>query len=121
MAGGLSFKFDASALEKMLDSAMNVKAQAAIRAYAETTATKLESYMKSNRPWTDRTGMAKARLSGSVQKVPNGYKIVLSHGVDYGIWLEMANEKRYAIIQPTINSQSSGVLEGFENLLDKLG
>ena len=38
------------------------KAQAGLLMYAQTEASKLESYMKINRPWTDRTSMAKNTL-----------------------------------------------------------
>lgn len=121
LAGGYNFKLDAKALQKGLESLYSDKVKDAIRMYAETVATKLEAYMKSNRPWTDRTGMAKARLSAAVQEVTNGFRIALAHGVEYGLWLELANEKKYAIIQPTINSQSGEVMEGLQGLLDKLG
>lgn len=119
MAAASSFKFDAKSLLQGL-STTESKADAAIRMYAETAAVNLEAYMKSNRPWVDRTGNAKARLTASVQKLMDGYRIALAHGVTYGIWLELANEKRYAIIQPTILAKSNEVFEGYEHLLDKL-
>lgn len=119
MAAKHSFSIDMGSILQGL-SVTEDKAMVAVRMYAETAAAKLESYMKSNRPWTDRTGNAKARLSASVQEVINGYRIALAHGVEYGLWLELANEKRYAIIQPTILSQSGEVMEGFENLISKL-
>lgn len=121
MAAGSSLKFDTKSLQKTLNTIYEDKVKDAMRMYAESAAVKLESYMKSNRPWTDRTGMAKARLSAAVQELAEGLRIALAHGVDYGIWLELANEKRYAIIQPTLQSQSGEVLEGFQGLLDKLG
>lgn len=119
MAEKSDLKFDLGSILQAL-SATEDKADAAMHMYAETAAAKLESYMKRNRPWTDRTGNAKARLNASTKKVSNGYQIALAHGVDYGIWLELANEKRYAIIQSTILSQSGEIMEGFQNLLDKL-
>lgn len=121
MAGGFEFKFDAKKLEDIVDKAFEGKVTAAMRVYAESAAVMLESYMKENRPWTDRTGAAKARLSAAVQDVPDGLRIALSHGVDYGIWLELANEKRFAIIQPTIKLKGNEVMEGFDKLLDKSG
>ena len=120
MADTFKFKFDASKMAENLDNVLGTKAKAAMRMYAESAAQNLEAHMKDNRPWTDRTGMAKARLNGSVQEVSEGLRIALAQGVDYGIWLELANEKKYAIIQPTIQSKSGEVIEGFEGLLDKL-
>lgn len=114
-----SFTFDIKKLEKGLDSFQD-KANAAMRMYAESAAVMLETYMKSHRMWTDRTGMAKARLSAKVQEVPEGFRIALAHGVSYGIWLELANEKKYAIIQPTILAKSDEVMSGFTNLINNL-
>lgn len=92
----------------------------AIRMYAETQAKNLEGYAKEHRPWTDRTGDARKRLTGYVSEIPNGYRINLAHGVDYGVWLELAMEKRFAILEPTVRLQGGEVLRGLSNLLDKL-
>lgn len=110
---------DTSGLEKGLEAFMS-KSEASIRMYAETAALKLQNHMRDEAPWTDRTGDARKRLTGLVQKVAGGYKIVLSHGVDYGIWLELAHEKRFAIIQPTILAKSNEVIRGLDRLLERL-
>lgn len=120
MAGALDFQFNGQALLDGLDDVLGVRFRAAALMYAETAASDLEAYMKSHRVWTDRTGMAKARLSGSAHEVAEGIRIALAHGVEYGIWLELANEKQYAIIGPTIESQSGKVLKGFNRLMDRM-
>lgn len=97
------------------------KADAAIRIYANTAALKLQNYAKEHRRWTDRTGQARQRLKGDVLTVSNGYKLRLAHGVDYGIWLELAHEKRFAIIQDTIRIVGQNeIMPGFNRLLDRL-
>ena len=101
------FKLDASSLESGLNALMN-RSQAAIRMYAETAALKLQNYARDKAPWTALT-------------VANGYKLRLAHGVNYGIWLELAHEKRFAIIQPTILANTSEIMEGFQGLLERLG
>ena len=117
MAG---IKFDAESLLNGLIGAPD-KVDDAIRMYAETGALKLQNYAKEHRPWTDRTGAARQRLKGDVLTVATGYKLRLAHGVDYGIWLELAHEKRFAIIQDTIREVGQNeILPGFENLLDRL-
>lgn len=110
---------DTSGIEKGLMRLMD-KSEAAIRMYSETAALKLQNYMRDNAPWTDRTGDARKRLTGTVYKVSNGYQIILSHGVNYGIWLELAHEKRFAIIQPTIQVNSNEVMKGLDKLLERL-
>lgn len=93
----------------------------AIRVYAEQGALQLQNFARENRKWTDRTGHARQRLQGYVGKIPNGYRITLAHGVDYGIWLELANEKRFAIIPPSIEYVGTfEIMPGFERLLERL-
>ena len=92
----------------------------AFKVYAETKAKELEGYAKENRPWTDRTGDARKRLSGYVTEIPNGYRINLAHGVDYGMWLELAMEKRFAILEPTIKLKGPDVVKGMKDLFKKI-
>ena len=117
---GSGFRLDASELIEGISGFEN-RANAAIRAYAETSALKLQNNARQNARWTDRTGQARQRLTGTCLTAANGYRLELSHGVDYGIWLELANEKRYAIIPETINSTGGEIMSGFNNLLNRLG
>lgn len=112
--------YDASTLKKNLDK-MSVKLGAVVLMYASTKASDIQAKMKLNRPWTDRTGMAKALLNAKVSQ-PNKdtIRITLAHGVDYGIWLELANEKNYAIIAPTIREEGPRIVEDLNNLMSKL-
>lgn len=118
----MAFKidYDESTLKKNLDK-MSTKLGAVILMYSSTKASELESKMKLNRPWTDRTGMAKATLRARVsQPKENIVRITLAHGVDYGIWLELANEKNYAIIAPTINEEGPKIVTDLKDLMSKL-
>lgn len=107
---------------KIIDNlgTLAVKTEMGLLMYAQTKASQLESYMKTNRPWTDRTSMAKNTLSGRASSVKNGVRITLSYGVDYGIYLERAHEQRYAIIEPTIKIKGPGVLKGAEGIMSKV-
>lgn len=120
MADSPHFRMDAKGLLNGLES-FGDKSEAAIRMYAETAALNLQNHARDKAPWTDRTGHARQRLRGDVLTVANGYKIRLAHGVDYGLWLELAHEKRFAIIQPTILANSNGIMTGFNKLLERLG
>lgn len=93
----------------------------AVQMYASTKANELEALMKANRKWTDRTGMAKARLNASISEPDeNTIRITLAHGVEYGIWLELANEKNFAIIAPTLSQQGPRVIEGLNDLMNEI-
>ena len=116
----MAFKFDAADLSGGLHD-FDEKFNQAIMMYGVSKARELEDYMKENRKWTDRTNLARQSLSGKCEKTETGLKITLSHGVDYGLWLELAHEKKYAIIQPTIKLKGSEVVTQFEGLLNKMG
>ena len=118
----MAFKLDynQSDLKKNLDK-MSVKLGAVVLMYAATKASELQAKMKTNRPWTDRTGMAKALLNAKVsQPSKNIVRITLAHGVKYGIWLELAHEKNYAIIAPTIREEGPRIVKDLNNLMPKL-
>lgn len=95
--------------------------ESALMAYAEQGALKLQNFAQQNRKWTDRTGHARQRLKGSTSKIVNGVRITLAHGVDYGIWLELANEKRYAIIPYAIRFVGTfEIMPGFQSLMERM-
>lgn len=112
----MSFKFDASKLIKGI-AEREIKTRTALGLYADTVAKKMETHAKSNKPWVDRTGRAKQSLNSSWKWVGDVARVELSHGVHYGIYLEFCNEKKYAIISPTINYISPKVIKGLKNII----
>ncbi|MEG0579570.1 MAG: hypothetical protein RR490_06605, partial [Niameybacter sp.] len=116
-----SFKMNTSGLEKGL-SMFEDRADMAVGMFAEISALQLQNDARVNAKWTDRTGAARQRLTGSAGKVAKGYRLTLAHGVDYGIWLELAHEKRFEVIEPVIRFTGTfEIIPGLENLLNKLG
>lgn len=64
----------------------------------------MEQWMKINAGWTDRTGNARQTLSAQVEAISRDMmEIILAGGVDYFIWLELANAGRFAIIGPALD------------------
>lgn len=115
-----SFRIDSANLQKNMDR-FPEKVNAAVGIYAKTASKTMENYAKQNAPWTDRTGHARQRLTGDAEAVEKGWQIALSQGVDYGVFLELAHEKKYAILQPTVMAKSSDILHGFTHLMEKMG
>jgi len=60
-----------------------------------------EGYMKSTAPWKDRTGMARQNLKATIEYDKNKIRLILSHGVPYGYYLEYSRGGKYAILNPT--------------------
>lgn len=111
--------FDLDSLIEGL-SRFDEKADKAVKMFAETAAATLEADAKQNRPWTDRTGDARKRLKGYIESIPNGYKIILAHGVDYGLWLEVAKDGMYGIVKKTIRMEAPYIMQDFSGLMEKM-
>jgi len=98
----MGFKWDVSpdmTLPQMTEAYTRAVFQTT-RRLAEQNAREMEEWAKANAPWQDRTGAARTCLNASVEGVGS---IVLAHGVDYGLWLEIANGGRFAIIARAID------------------
>ena len=87
---------------------------------AHRMAPEVESYMKNNAPWTDRTGNARNGLAARAYESGDEVGIVLYHQVSYGIWLEVRWSGRYAIINPTIDEMGPRVMQQFNGLLGRI-
>ena len=77
----------------------------------------IEDYMKINAPWTDRTSNARQTLNVTVDKSKDRTELVLAHGMEYGIYLELAHAGAWAIINPTLDIYGPKV---WDSVLDML-
>lgn len=80
-----------------------------------------EAFAKVNAPWSNRTGMARGSLQGSAEGAGAGGSIVLAHGMDYGVWLELANQGTYAILPQALEHMAGLLDEGLSGLLEDAG
>lgn len=78
--------------------------QDAIYELAQAYKPRIKAWMKANAPWTDRSGHARQTLYSEVEQLIDGAtEILFAHGMDYGIWLELAHGGNWAIIGPAID------------------
>lgn len=89
----------------------------ALIAYGNTVAADIQGKAQQGRIWTDRTAQARQRIKGYCVKSDKGVRIYLAHGVDYGIYLEFAHEKKYAIIYPTLRREAPKIIQGCVKLI----
>jgi HK97 gp10 family phage protein len=81
--------------------------QPALQARMDGLAGEVESYMKSNAPWTDRTGDARAGLKASSRVTgKGGVTLTAYHTVPYGGFLETGTSHMspYPIIRPALQA-----------------
>ena len=75
---------------------------------SQTMALKIQEWAQENRAWTDRTGNARQTLNARAYLEGSHHVVIsLAHGVEYGIWLELANNRKYAILNTMINSYTN--------------
>jgi hypothetical protein len=77
----------------------------------------IEAWMKTNALWTDRTGNARQTLYTQVIPGLAETVILLSHGMDYGLWLEVAHGGRWAIVAPAIDYWTPIILNDIQAAL----
>lgn len=61
-------------------------------------AQRIQAWAQQNATWTDRTTNARQGLTGRCIKTATGFVIWLFHTMEYGIWLEIANAGKYAVV-----------------------
>lgn len=88
------------------------------RRIAYKHAAEMEEWAKANASWQDRTGAARAGLKATVEETDLISEITLAHGVDYGVWLELAHGGKNAIIAPAIDAFAPRVWRDIQNMMN---
>lgn len=100
--------------------------KAAINMYGKTQALKLEAEAKQKAPWApvgpgtpyyQITGLARSTIQGEHKIINNESVIRLSGNMPYSIFLELAMNKKYAILEPTINKHAKSIFKGYQELI----
>lgn len=105
MAGLSGFFWTETSLATALAGASVEVYQQAEELMLEVARQTLE-YAKANAPWQDRTGDARRGLNVSVDGDGDSIFLQLFHTVDYGLWLEVIQNGKFAIIMPTLQGFS---------------
>lgn len=77
-------------------------------------------WLRGNAPWTDDTGAARSGLFAIANNTATYHEIFMAYSVTYGIWLEIANNGRYAVITPGMRIIGSSLMQDLQYLLDRL-
>lgn len=82
-------------------------------------AAEMEQWGKDNAPWRDVTGAARAGLSAEVETNPGTIGTIrFKHGVPHGLWLEIANGGRYAIVTKVIDHFAPVVWNDIQRMMN---
>lgn len=89
---------------------------------SQNIASNMEAWAKTNAPWTDQTGHARNFIKQNVKWVnTDTLMISLSHHVNYGIYLELCNEGKYAILEKAIAEFAPQFVDGWKEIISSLG
>lgn len=98
------------------------KLKAALVLDSQNIAANMEQWAKANAKWTDRSSNARQFLKATVTwKNSNELMIAMSHHVDYGVYLELCNEGRYAILEQTIQEFAPQFRECWKKIVQSIG
>lgn len=112
----MSFKFDFTKFD--LDR-VDKKTMAAAKVYGRSALTKMENYAKDNAPWTDRTGNSRQTINTDMVESGRYLSLYLKGNTPHFPFLELAHEKKYAILWPTVQKFQKEVLEGWQKVMFK--
>lgn len=92
--------------------------KSAVEALLISFAPRVESYMKLNAPWTDRTGNARQSLAAEFENTPTAYGLTFGYAndIEYADKLEFANQGRYQIVGPTLDTFSVQIFDELKAL-----
>lgn len=92
-------------------------------ALVEKYRAEIESAMKRNAAWTDRTGNLRQTLYADIDlTTPDTITLYFDYGLYYGIYLEFRADLagRFAIVNPTFDFYAPKFLDEVTNLLNNL-
>lgn len=88
---------------------------------SQTMALKIQEWAQENAPWTDRTSNARQTLNAKAYlEGAHHVCIELRHGVEYGIWLELAHQRRFAILEKSIEANKDLVMRAWTSFVNTL-
>lgn len=111
-------EFNAAGLLNGL-TAYNDKVHKATELYAETAKDKMIAYAKPHAPWTDRTGLSRQTIDGTVVPQFASTKIELFGSTPQFKYLELCHDKVWAILWPTVNLMSPEIKKGWASFISR--
>lgn len=116
----MSIVVDSQSIRTTLQGLEKVEARLfeALRIISHSASQEMEAYAKANAKWTDRTGNARQKLHGDAYwKDSKVLETVICHQMDYGVWLELAMGKKYAILDQAMKAVAPELIKQYQRLV----
>jgi hypothetical protein len=101
---------------RTFDSRLKHNVGAVVDRRAGITTTEL----KTSARWTDRTGAARSGLMALPIHGATFEEIFMAYSVNYGIWLEVAHDRKYECITPMMRIAGAALMEDLRHLIDRM-
>lgn len=114
-------KVDAGSIRTTLAGLENVNGRLfeALRIISHSASQQMQAYAQANAKWIDRTGNARQKLKGDAYwKNSKVLETVIVHQMDYGVWLELAMGKKYAILDEAMQSAAPELIRQYKRLVE---
>lgn len=95
---------------------MSERLKTQLQVLGQATGQKIQEYAQANAPWTDRTGDARQRLKYNSEVNDNGLTISIFHQMEYGIYLELCNNEKYAILKNSRDAMLPEFLDAVKHI-----
>ncbi len=112
--------FDSNSMSTFIADLQNTQSRLkqALTILTDVASKKMANWAKENAKWVDRTSNARQGIKGDAYWISDTViTCALSHSVDYGIWLELANEKKYAILEEAIEQNKDELISAYRTLV----
>jgi hypothetical protein len=92
----------------------------ALEALSKVTASNATNYAKTNKRWKDQTGNARAGLhGGSYWEGTEILKAYIAHSMSYGVFLELSQDRKYAILEESIQKFQDAWYNGIKRIIER--
>jgi hypothetical protein len=115
----IKIDFDDRQLKRNLTTFSN-KVNRNIAAVMDYNAAYTTGWLKANAPWTDDTSAARTGLVTLPFSFGTQHELLMAYSVSYGIWLEIANSGRYAVITPAMRIVGEKIMRDMQMLIDSM-
>lgn len=117
----MGLNFDAGRMIKGLIEAEQKTAHA-LEVYGRTAAQRMERNIKRNpanggAPWQDRTANARQSVAAITEWRDEKLVIGVSGNMEYSVYLEYCNGRKYAALEPELRRSAPEILSGLKGLI----
>lgn len=121
----MSIEFDCSEIENNLRNFL-ARLETGTNMYLSSKCPELQRMLVNEAKWSkERTGEARKRLSATFTNKNGLAEITLAHGVDYGVYLELAHKKGgeefapFAVIGPVVRREAPKIMAEYSEMIGR--